>query len=57
MVDSSTDTSNKDIEAIYVHYLPEGKLVNAFLCVEELQLVTAIGHKEAMERGNALAFQ
>ena len=51
LVDSSTDISTKDLESIYVRHLVDGVPTNAFIYLEELQTVTAAGHKKALEDG------
>ena len=46
-----TDRSTKDLEAVYVRYLVNGRPVNTFIGIEELLHVHAEGHMEAIERG------
>ena len=51
MADSSTDSSVKDLESMYVRYLVNGQPMNTFIGIEELEHVHAQGHKEAIEQG------
>ena len=51
MADSSTDTSIKDLESVYVRLIEEGKPVNTFISVSELITATSDGHKAAIEQG------
>ena len=50
MADSGTDTSNKDLEVIYVRMLCDGKPINKFLTIIELSNGTADGVIESFER-------
>lgn len=50
MADSGTDTSNKDLEIIYVRMLCDGEPINKFLTIAELPNGTADGVIESFER-------
>ena len=50
MADSGTDTSNKDLEVIYVRMLCDGEPINKFLTIIELSNGTADGVIESFER-------
>lgn len=52
MADSSTDTSTRDLELVYVRYVVDGRPINQFVAVPEMKHATAEGHKEAIEEGN-----
>ena len=53
LADSSTDSSTKDLESVYVRHAATGVPTNVFVGITELETVTAQGHKEAIERGTA----
>lgn len=50
MGDGGTDTSNKDLEIIYVRMLCDGEPINRFLTIVELPNGTAVGVIESFER-------
>nr|XP_054763820.1 zinc finger protein 862-like [Lytechinus pictus] len=51
LVDSSTDSSNKDLELIYLRFVDAGVPVNVLLGLEELKHATAVGHLGALQAG------
>lgn len=51
LVDASTDSSTRDLIAVYVRHMLEGHPVNTFLGVGELQHCHAEGYITAIDTG------
>lgn len=51
LVDSSTDSSNKDLEVMYLRYVKNGVPINALIGLKELEHAHAPGHLAVLEAG------
>ena len=49
MADSSTDTSVRDLELVYVRHIKEGRPVNTYMATQELDHVNAQGHLDCID--------
>lgn len=57
LVDSSTDSSNKDLELMYLRYMKNGVPVNALIGLRELEHAHALGHLAVLEAGMFFFYQ
>lgn len=51
LADSSSDSSVRELEGVYVQILHKGIPRNIFTCVEELTNATALGHYTSIKNG------
>ena len=50
MADSSTDTSVRDLELVYVRHIKECRPINTYMAAQELDHVNAQGHVDCIDQ-------